>query len=81
MSIPAPLIIASPEKGIKVDAAVIAASFRKEIKDKVERLKKDGIGAYVLRCFALLHGSIHQTTGILTLHLSSCPSPGRNSGQ
>ena len=46
MSIPAPLalIVASPDKGIKVDAAVIATSYRQEIKDKVERLKKDGIG-------------------------------------
>lgn len=48
MSNPAPLITASPEKGIKVDAAVIASSFRQEIKDKVERLKKEGIAAPLL---------------------------------
>jgi hypothetical protein len=54
MSNPAPLITASPEKGIKVDAAVIASSFRQEIKDKVERLKKEGIGECVC-VIAMLH--------------------------
>jgi hypothetical protein len=44
MSTHAPLIVASPDRGIKVDAAVIASSFRQEIKDKVEQFKKDGIG-------------------------------------
>jgi hypothetical protein len=39
-----PLIVASPDKGIKIDAAVIAKSFRQEVKDQVQELKKDGIG-------------------------------------
>jgi hypothetical protein len=39
-----PLITADPAKGIKVDAGVVAKSFRDEIKAKVAALKADGIG-------------------------------------
>ena len=39
-----PLIVACPDKGIKVDASIIATSFRQEVKDKVQALKKAGIG-------------------------------------
>eukprot|EP00934_Nitzschia_sp_Nitz4_P006782 Nitzschia sp. Nitz4//scaffold149_size55946//2268//3660//NITZ4_006585-RA/size55946-augustus-gene-0.70-mRNA-1//-1//CDS//3329536782//6772//frame0 len=38
-----PLIVADPTKGIKVDAAVVAASFRNEIKAKVEQMKNQGL--------------------------------------
>ena len=38
------LIIRDPAKGIKVDAGIVAKSFREEIKEKVALLKKSGIG-------------------------------------
>jgi hypothetical protein len=39
-----PVIVADPSKGVKVDAGVVAAPFRKEIRDKVEALKAHGVG-------------------------------------
>lgn len=45
----APLITASPTKGIKVDAAVVAKKFRQEIKDKVVELKNEGTGKFKLK--------------------------------
>jgi hypothetical protein len=41
----APLIVAYPDKGVKVDISVVAKQFRDEIKEKVEALKAHGIGA------------------------------------
>lgn len=41
-----PVIVADPTKGVKVDAGVVAAPFRKEIRDKVEALKAHGVGTY-----------------------------------
>jgi hypothetical protein len=38
------LIVADPTKGVKVDASVVAKSFRDEIKAKVVALKGEGIG-------------------------------------
>lgn len=38
------LIAADPEKGVKVNAGVVAAPFREEIKAKVAELKSQGIG-------------------------------------
>lgn len=38
------LIVADPNKGIKVDSGIVAKSFRDEIKQKVDDLKKEGIG-------------------------------------
>ena len=40
------LIVANPDKGVKVDAALIAQPFREEIKQKVKEWKKQGIGTY-----------------------------------
>lgn len=42
------LIISDPTKGIKVDAGIVAKSFRDEIKAKIATLKKDGIGERLL---------------------------------
>jgi hypothetical protein len=39
-----PLIEADPAKGVKVNAGVIAKSFRDEIKEKVGAMKLEGIG-------------------------------------
>ena len=39
-----PLIVADSTKGIKVNAGVIAKPFRDEIKEKVERMKQQGLG-------------------------------------
>ena len=47
MSNSKPVIIADPQKGIKVDAGDIAKNFRDEIKLKVEAMKKAGVGMFV----------------------------------
>lgn len=39
-----PLIIADPNKGIKVNSGIIAEPFRQEIREKVKELKQQGIG-------------------------------------
>lgn len=39
-----PLIEADPDKGVKVNAGVVAKAFRDEIKHKVERMKQEGLG-------------------------------------
>ena len=39
-----PLVVADPTKGVKVNAGVVAKSFRDEIKAKVATMKQDGIG-------------------------------------
>ena len=39
-----PLVVSDPTKGVKVNAGVVAKSFRDEIKVKVEAMKKEGIG-------------------------------------
>ena len=41
------LIVADPNKGIKVDAAIVAKPFRNGIKEKVAELKRQGIGMCV----------------------------------
>jgi hypothetical protein len=46
-----PLIVADATKGIKVNAAVVAKTFRDEVKLKVEAMKKAGLGT--LRCNVL----------------------------
>mmetsp|Transcript_36610 Transcript_36610/g.41773 ORF Transcript_36610/g.41773 Transcript_36610/m.41773 type:complete len:373 (+) Transcript_36610:147-1265(+) len=38
-----PLIVALPDKGIKVDASIVAKSYREEIKTKVQTFIKNGI--------------------------------------
>lgn len=38
-----PLIEADPEKGVKINAGVVAKSFRDEIKEKVAAMKQEGI--------------------------------------
>jgi|Transcript_5272 methylenetetrahydrofolate dehydrogenase (NAD+) len=38
-----PLIEADPDKGVKVNAGVVAKAFRDEIRQKVERMKQDGL--------------------------------------
>lgn len=38
-----PLVVADPTKGVKVNAGVVAKSFRDEIKAKVATMKQDGI--------------------------------------
>jgi hypothetical protein len=48
MALPTKLIVADPSKGIKVDAGIVAKSFRDEIKQKVDDLKKEGIGKNVM---------------------------------
>lgn len=50
----APVIEKLPDKGVKVDAAIIAKPFRDEIKAKVQELKKQGIGACILLGVALV---------------------------
>ena len=40
----AALIVADPTKGIKIDAGIVAKSFRDEIKQKVAKLNAEGIG-------------------------------------
>ena len=44
-----PLIEADPDKGVKVNAGVVAKAFRDEIKQKVERMKQDGLGKLLRR--------------------------------
>ena len=44
-----PLIEADPTKGVKVNAGVVAKSFRDEIKAKVGAMKHKGIGKFKLR--------------------------------
>jgi hypothetical protein len=44
MATSTPLIVADPTKGTKVDAGIVAKSFRDEIKAKVAELKTQGIG-------------------------------------
>ncbi len=39
-----PLVEFDAAKGVKVNAGVIAKSFRDEIKAKVEAMKQDGLG-------------------------------------
>ena len=39
-----PLIEADPAKGIKINAGIIAKSFRDEVKEKVGAMKLEGIG-------------------------------------
>lgn len=41
-----PEIERQPDKGVKVDASIIAKPFRDEIERKVQELKQQGIGAY-----------------------------------
>ena len=41
-----PVIVADPNKGVKVDAAVVAKPFREEIQKQVKELKEQGIGTY-----------------------------------
>lgn len=41
-------IVALPDKGIKVDAGVVAKAFRQKIKDRVAALKDKGIPAPLL---------------------------------
>ncbi|GKY94883.1 hypothetical protein MPSEU_000453200 [Mayamaea pseudoterrestris] len=48
MASSSPLIVADPAKGIKVDAGVVAKSFRDEIKAKVAELHRQGIEAPLL---------------------------------
>lgn len=52
-----PLIEADPTKGIKVNAGVVAKSYRDEIKAKVEALKQEGVGK--------LHQSYYDTQYII----------------
>lgn len=51
---PDQLIVSLSDKGIKVDASVVAKSYREEIKLKVEALRKKGVGMYSKMSFALL---------------------------
>jgi hypothetical protein len=46
-------IVSDPTKGVKVDASVVAQSFREEIKSKVQKLKEQGIGefAFFVACY------------------------------
>ena len=39
-------IVSDPNKGIKVNASVVAQKFREEIKEKVRKLKESGIGEF-----------------------------------
>ena len=39
-----PLVLADPAKGTKMDASIVAKSFRNEIKAKVVAMKQAGIG-------------------------------------
>lgn len=39
-----PLVMADPAKGTKMDASIVAKSFRNEIKAKVVAMKQAGIG-------------------------------------
>jgi hypothetical protein len=38
------IIVSDPTKGVKVNASVVAQSFREEIRSKVQKLKEQGIG-------------------------------------
>lgn len=42
------VVTADPTKGVKLDAAVIAAPFREEIRKRVQELKQQGLGTCVL---------------------------------
>jgi len=50
-----PVVIVDPTKGIKVDAALIAAPFRDEIKAKVLQMKERGLGMFFCFFFTLIH--------------------------
>jgi methylenetetrahydrofolate dehydrogenase (NAD+) len=41
-----PIVIADPQRGVKVDAAIIAEPFRHQIRSRVKELKQHGIRAY-----------------------------------
>ena len=49
---PKPLVDADQAKGVKVNAGAIAKPFRDEIKKKVETMKQDGIGKFVVEWFS-----------------------------
>lgn len=57
-----PLIEADQAKGIKVNAGVIAKSFRDEIKEKVGAMKQEGIGKLLClgyEIFVVIHDYTH----------------------
>lgn len=41
-------IVADPTRGVKVDASLVAEPFRQEVRARVERLKVQGLGMYIL---------------------------------
>jgi hypothetical protein len=49
-----PLVLADPAKGTKMDASIVAKSFRNEIKAKVVAMKQAGIGTLKNKCFVSL---------------------------
>ena len=52
-----PLVLADPAKGTKMDASIVAKSFRNEIKAKVVAMKQAGIGTLENICFVSLSSS------------------------
>ncbi|MGK3738853.1 MAG: hypothetical protein ACI90V_005700 [Bacillariaceae sp.] len=44
-----PLVMADPAKGTKMDASIVAKSFRNEIKAKVVDMKQAGIGTLKMK--------------------------------
>ena len=42
-----PLIVADPNKGVKMDAAIVAEPFREEIRTRVRELQEHGIRKYL----------------------------------
>jgi hypothetical protein len=47
--VPKPLIVADPQKGIKMDVGVVAQPFRDEIRAKVAAMKNLGLGEFKIR--------------------------------
>ena len=57
-----PLIMTDPSKGVKMNASVVAQSFRDTIKQKVEAMKNDGIGEFYKTSFYIaIYSRIHGT--------------------
>ena len=54
LDVPKPLIVADPQKGIKMDVGVVAQPFRDEIRAKVAAMKKAGLGELKKRSFVAL---------------------------
>ena len=59
-----PLVMADPAKGTKMDAGIVAKSFRNEIKAKVVAMKQAGIGTLKNVSFPYRHSMRFQLADV-----------------